>query len=385
MLAYWVDAHETVLFAVEPGPESGTPAGLAVFRLPVGERTLAARVNASRQQIQAPAALGDQTRAVGGITTRTRDAPTTTDNQAEALYSLLVKPAAALVGHSQRVVIVPDGPLHSLPFSALRVPARGRDRARYLVEWKPLHLAVSATVYDETRKSRHESQNWPTQLVAFGDPHIPQQMQPTSNAATSGVRPRRNLTFAPLPATRREVESIAALFPGSSVYVGRDATEERVKALGSDVRYVHFASHAFVDPTVPIDSALVLSIPDAQDPARDNGLLQVWEVFDRMHLNADLVTLSACETALGEELHGEGLMGLTRAFQYAGARSVMASLWSIADDSTATLMTTFYQYLKGGKSKDDALRFAQLDAIRGGPTASNPFNWAAFEMFGDWR
>jgi CHAT domain-containing protein len=104
-----------------------------------------------------------------------------------------------------------------------------------------------------------------------------------------------------------------------------------------------------------------------------------------MHLDADLVTLSACDTALGKEMGGEGLVGLTRAFQYAGARSVLASLWGVADYSTAGFMKRFYGYLHDGKSKDEALRAAQIDQIRKKGGSSHPFFWAAFELNGDWR
>ena len=103
-----------------------------------------------------------------------------------------------------------------------------------------------------------------------------------------------------------------------------------------------------------------------------------------MRIDADLVTLSACDTGLGKILGGEGMMGLTRAFQYAGARSVLASLWSVGDRSTGELMKRFYGYLKAGQSKAEALRSAQLDLLRGSEF-SHPFHWAGFELVGDWR
>jgi CHAT domain-containing protein len=119
---------------------------------------------------------------------------------------------------------------------------------------------------------------------------------------------------------------------------------------------------------------------------RDNGLLQAWEIFENVRLSAHLVTLSACDTALGKEMGGEGLLGLTRAFQFAGARSVLASLWSVADESTATLMKRFYTYLRQGKTKDEALRAAQLDLIRSAEVElSHPYHWAGFALYGDWR
>jgi CHAT domain-containing protein len=208
---------------------------------------------------------------------------------------------------------------------------------------------------------------------------------------------RSGFTFEPLPASRREVEGIARLFPRHTVaYVGEAATEERAKSVGA-VRYLHFATHAVVNEQSPLDSALVLTVPQRPREGQDNGLLQAWEIFERMHLDAGLVTLSACDTALGKEAGGEGLLGLTRAFEYAGAASVVASLWKVADESTAELMTSFYRNLKAGQSKDAALRAAQIDLIRSGrsrgqahrPSSdadfSHPYHWAAFTLSGDWK
>ena len=150
----------------------------------------------------------------------------------------------------------------------------------------------------------------------------------------------------------------------------------------------------------PLESAVALSINVGWDPldpdAGENGLLQAWEIFESLRIDADLVTLSACQTALGKEVAGEGIVGLTRAFQYAGARTVLASLWSVADESTAELMTRFYSGLKDGLPKDEALRQAQLGFINGpivigeGESSgerdlSHPFYWAAFQLYGDWQ
>jgi CHAT domain-containing protein len=139
-----------------------------------------------------------------------------------------------------------------------------------------------------------------------------------------------------------------------------------------------------LDARFPLNSALALTLPSQRREGEENGLLQAWEIFEQVRLDADLVTLSACETALGAELAGEGLIGLTRAFHYAGARSVLASLWRVSDDSTAGLMTSVYGHLKAGVTKDEALRRGQLGAIKQ-PTTSAPFHWAAFTLSGDWR
>src|SRR5262249_305181 len=163
-----------------------------------------------------------------------------------------------------------------------------------------------------------------------------------------------------------EVQEIAGLFPTiSDVYLGDQAREERVKALGRETRYLHFAVHGLLDEGMPLNSALALSIPSNPREGQHNGRLQAWEIFEAVRLNGDLVTLSGCETALGKEMGGEGLLGLTQAFHYAGARSVMGSLWSVGDRSTAELMRRFYAELRGGRTKDEAVGRAQ-EAERAG-------------------
>ena len=164
--------------------------------------------------------------------------------------------------------------------------------------------------------------------------------QPARQALLDTLR-REGMDLGPLPATRREVASLGRMWGDrATVLVGEAATEDQVMALGRRPRFVHFACHGLVDERSPLDSSLILSPPSpGAGDAQGNGILQAWEVFEGVRLDAELVVLSACDTALGRELDGEGLIGLTRAFQYAGARAVVASLWSVADDSTAALMT----------------------------------------------
>jgi CHAT domain-containing protein len=162
-------------------------------------------------------------------------------------------------------------------------------------------------------------------------------------------------------------------------------------------RYVHFAGHGYLDQQFPLNSAVVLTMPTVFQSGEENGLLQAWEVLEQVRLDADLVVLSACESGLGKEMGGEGLIGLTRAFQYAGARSVMATLWKISDRTTAEFMVRFYRHLKEGLSKDEALRATQMEFIRGPIQVTNdkgervdfdasaPYYWAAFQIYGDWQ
>ncbi|HEX5718902.1 MAG TPA: CHAT domain-containing protein [Thermoanaerobaculia bacterium] len=358
-LSYSVGKDATALFAVTP------EGGLQVKMLPVGEERLRKDVESFLGQVRS------QGRPAGD------------------LYRELIAPVADLVERSERVLILPDGPLHRLPFGALV-----RDDGRFLTEWKPLHTALSLTVYG-TLRAPSPSQGR-SRLVAFGDPRFPESMR----AKTELGPGLRRFDWSSLPYSRREVEQIAGVYPGALVYLGDEATEEHAKSI-HDARILHFATHGYTDDRTPLDSALVLTIPEELSPGRgvtrENGLLQVWEIFESVRLGADLVVLSACESALGRELSGEGLIGLTRAFQYAGARSVVASLWSVADQVTAELMARFHRHLAAGLPKDQALRAAQLELIRApvkiatakGQTietdASAPFFWAAFQLFGDWR
>jgi len=392
-LSYSIGKARSFLFALH-APTAAAPAGLSVFPLKVTDETLRKRVTAFRNAIQP--GVRATTRAVGSLAPKdgSADPVITLTKQATELYDLLIKPAESVIAGGRRVLVIPDGALHSLPFGALMPSGKAAGNARYLIEWRPIHIAVSTTVYDSIKKHRAApTPSARSTIVAFGDPVYAAAGRPADASAGSAATDsaRRGLALAPLPATRGEVQRIASRYPSATVYLGADATEERAKHLPSEARYVHFAVHGFVDHRFPLNSALALSQPATTAAGQDNGLLQVWEIFEQMRLGADLVTLSACETGLGQELGGEGLLGLTRAFHYAGARSVVASLWSVADDSAAELMAGFYGHLTSGKTKDEALRAAQLDLIRGsGATKgaapfSHPFHWAAFQIFGDWQ
>ena len=374
LLAYSVGAERTVLLLVEPAGVPGT--GVSALSLPIGEKGLREKVEAFRRAVQRP--VEAERPALNA--------------QAGDLYDLLVRPAEAAITRADRLLVSPDGPLQSLPFAALRRNVPGAAPS-YLTEGKAVHLATSATVYAQLKKSRRREGSSSLRLVAFGDPRYPRPASVKPRLGNAEVRSvTRDFTLAPLPRTRDEVRTIAGLFPQAArAYLGEEATEEHAKAVGKDARYVHFACHGFLDERFPLNSGLALTIPEPPAEGRDNGLLQAWEIFDKVRLDADLVTLSACKTGLGKEMGGEGLLGLTRAFHYAGARSVLATLWAVSDRSTPELMKRFYGYVKAGKSRDEALRAAQIDLIRarsssrGSADLSHPFRWAAFQLSGDWR
>ena len=306
----------------------------------------------------------------------------TLESMAQNLYDVLLAPAEARLESGQRLLILPDGPLHRLPFGALQ--QKTETSTRFLAEWKPFHVAPSMTVFDRLRGRRGASEAT-LELAAFGDPDFD-----TENLQPSSFSPR-NLDFSPLPSSRHEVDGIAALYPTerTATFVGEESTEERAKALAQQARVLHFAVHGHLNDHVPLDSALVLSSP--QDEVSENGFWQVWELFEGPQFTADLVVLSACGTALGKDQGGEGIQGLTRAFQFAGARTVIASLWSVDDRSTAELMVRFHRFLRQGLSPDEALRSAQIASFQDAEARdedsrpASPFHWAAFQVYGDWH
>ena len=358
LLEYAVGPGRTWLFVVQPAGPAGP--GLSVFRIAAGEKALRKEVEGFRNLLRSP---GSNRAALQA--------------RARRLYNLLVLPAEERITGARRILVSSDGPLHTLPFAALM---RG---GHYLVERKPIHSVLSATIYVELKRSRPAHRDLREERPSvFGAPLYPRSVPAPANPEVQEAL-RRGWTLKPLPSTRKEVESIAALYPHTKVYLGGEATEERAKSLGPESRLIHFACHGLLDERFPLNSALALTLPEHPAEGQENGLLQAWEIFESVRLDADLVTLSACDTALGKEMGGEGLVGLTRAFQYAGARSVLASLWGVADHSTARFMKSFYGYLRAGQPKDEALRAAQIDQIRSG--SPHPFFWAAFELSGDWR
>lgn len=284
------------------------------------------------------------------------------------LAELLLAPVADRIRRAERVLVLPDGALHQLPFAALPLPGPGGGRL--LVELRPLHSAASLGALRELRRPS-EPEARPLRVVAFADPAY----------GARAAAPERARDLAPLPESRQEAEAIRRLFPGAAeLWLGATATEERAKEVSPDVTHLHFACHALVDPRAPLDSALALAAPGAPVTG-DDGLLQAWEIFEEMRLDADLVTLSACDTALGEPLPGEGVLGLVRAFHFAGARAVLATQWQIADRAAAPLVAAFYARLGAGDDAASALRAAQLELL-GDRATAHPYYWAAFQLSG---
>ncbi|HEV8269442.1 MAG TPA: CHAT domain-containing tetratricopeptide repeat protein, partial [Thermoanaerobaculia bacterium] len=351
-LSYHVTPGGARVFAV-------TRDAIAVATLPLSGKDLAREVEVFRSLILRGAEESGDDDALA--------------KQARRLTDALLSPVAEPLARAERILVSPDGALRALPFAALSSPD---GRARYAVERWPITYAVSATVYGElVARSRRGTAGGRT--VAFGGPAY--EASPKARPG-SGALALYRAGLPPLPNAAEEAESIADLFrPNGVAYVGQEATEERVKAIGRNVRFVHLACHAVQDPRFPIDSGLALAAP--REKSRENGLLQVWEVFESVRLDADLVTLSACGSGLGADAGSEGLFGMVRAFQYAGARSVAGALWNVPDRSIGRLMRRFYRGLAAGAPRDEALRAAQLDLLSHDATRA-PYYWASLALFG---
>ncbi len=368
MLSYMVGPEKTYLFTLSRDDE------IIVHEIDINEITLWKQVARFFGQLRQSTAPRTETSMAG---------------MASWLYDKLFGDVSEQIAKSERVLVIPDGPLFYLPFGALVGPA-----GSYLAELKPVHSVVSATVYGHLLNRRPADANRPTRIAAFGDPLYPKgPVEKNATVRTAMERGAFDGGLLPLPSSEREVVEIGKLYPSARTFLGKDATEENVKALATGADVVHLAVHGVADPVTPLDSFVALSVTD--EPGSENGLLQAWEIYERVRLDADLVVLSACETAFGPERDGEGLLSLSRAFQVAGARTVVASLWSVADESTAELMIRFYGHLKDGKPKDEALRAAQLEFLAGPVTFvdskgkevtrdfSSPYYWAAFQVIGD--
>lgn len=297
---------------------------------------------------------------------------------ASRLYATLVAPAEATLARKPSLLIAPDGPLYVLPFEALLTDGANRSRSfqelSYLLRRHAISYVPSASVLEELRQPRATAPRpAPISFLAFADPVYGAE---SKGAVVRGASlgPKRG-KLEQLPASRAEVQKIASLYPEKQVqlYLGEAATEKNIKGnrLLEGATQVHFATHASVNPEHPELSGLELT----------DGTLQVMEIFN-LRLSADLLTLSACETGLGQQVTGEGMIGLTRAFFYAGARSLLVSLWPVLDRSTPDLMVHFYENLKRSEQKAEALQHAKLAMIES-EDYSHPYYWAPFILAGD--
>ncbi len=309
--------------------------------------------------------------------------------KSQQLYEKLFRPLDTHLSSAQKLIVVADGALTYLPFETLvkKDTANTSASPLYLIERFAISYAPSASALAAIQALEKAATKDVKGVIAFGDPVYANSQHSGKDAKsaslTSANNVERGFDYRQLPYTRTEVNEIASLFPSveRTVYLGTEAREQKVKTASLDkYRYLHFAAHAMIDEDHPKRSGVVLS---SESNSKEDGTLQMSEVM-RLKLNADLVTLSACRTGIGKLLTGEGVIGLTRAFLYAGASSVVVSLWNVNDTATATLMKAFYGNLKKGLPKDEALRQAKLELIKGQKRVwRQPYFWAPFVLIGE--
>jgi CHAT domain-containing protein len=327
-----------------------------------------------------------------------------------ALYQAAVAPAASLIA-GKRLLIVADGALNYVPFEALvaaSAPADDYSSLNYLIKSNEIVYAPSASVIAAIRQEPARGNLKDGSILVVADPvfstedvrlralnvaHTPLGQTrglglALDSAVTdvTGTQATPGLRLVRLPGTRAEAEAIAGIARAAGakpeVWTDLAASEEKVQTANvASYRIVHVATHGLLNVERPQFTGVVLSLVGN---ASADGFLRTDEIFN-LKMAPSLVMLSACETGLGKEKRGEGVIGLTRAFMYAGAPTVGVSLWSVADRSTAELMTDFYKrLLTDARPRAAALREAQL-AMISGKKYSAPFYWAPFVLVGEWK
>src|SRR6266498_2671439 len=333
--------------------------------------------------------------------------------QARTLSRMLLGPVAQRLG-GKRLVVVAPGALSYLPFAALPAP---EDKKPLAGDYEPLiakhevATVPSASVLSIIRRETAGRQRATKSVAVLADPVFEvsdPRLESIKNGNSSGETPAapaadeelsgltraiRTMNFSDARAgftrlafSRQEADSIIALTPKETGLKATDFNASRELAMSrqlSEYRILHFATHGLLNGEHPELSGLVFSLIDQEGKPQD-GFLRLHEIYN-LQLSADLIVLSACETGLGKEIKGEGLIGLTRGFMYSGAPRVVASLWNVDDLATAELMKLFDQrMLKDGLPAGAALRAAQLELSRQKRWVS-PYFWAGFVLHGEWK
>ncbi|MBU0609245.1 MAG: CHAT domain-containing protein, partial [Armatimonadetes bacterium] len=310
------------------------------------------------------------------------------NQEAMRLFALLVAPLEGVLYGAKRVWVVADGALQLVPFGALIGSDRNYLVSRFAVATTPsLTLALSSRgqrqpgsgavilaapdtgavtlAQAETDDKRGAYMPIRGMYMPIRGAYMPIRGEGVSSALTM-------MASVPLPGAKAEGEALAKLLPNATTLTDKGATKARLLSEGGKCDLLHIATHGYADPDVPEFSGLLL----AGEGTNQYDTLTALEVY-MWSLKARLVTLSACQTAMGKTVEGEGVMGLTRAFLYAGAQDVLCTLWPVADESTRALITAFYENLKTAPSIEEALREAQADLAAKSDTA-HPFFWAGF-------
>jgi tetratricopeptide (TPR) repeat protein len=315
------------------------------------------------------------------------------------LYEVLFQPLEEKIAQangnapSRALIIVPDGMLYYLPFEVLVTktgegsPGSTDTGAEYLVYRYPLVYSPSATALKPSILHHRKTESYERDLLALAPFGKVEDEVTSKEAQTTRETPLFSQTLRdyvdgqqPLRYSGKEVETICRYYLKAVAKIGSEATEAFFRAHSMGSRYMHLATHGYLDPEQPMYSGLELS----------DGILQTYEIFN-MDIDVDLAVLSGCQTGLGQFKLGGGYVGLSRAFFYSGTPSLLVSLWSVSDPSTAEFMTQFYKNLRRGMNKTEALREAKEWMIKEGyhtdeygnvTNYGHPYYWAPFILIG---
>jgi CHAT domain-containing protein/tetratricopeptide (TPR) repeat protein len=410
LLEYAVVEDASYLFLV-------SRSGLSVFKLPA-KSELNKLATDLRAQLIPPKLqrrlvgidVADEQRGLGVVQGPAENVPPFV-TASLALYQAAVAPAANLIA-GKRLLVVADGALNYVPFEALVTGSASPSEYAsldYLIKTNEIVYAPSASVVAAIRQQTASASLKNASILVVADPifssddsrlktlNVPRTsagetrglglaLESAVNDVAGQAAPAAGLRLVRLPGTRAEAEAIAGIARTSGarpeVWTDLSASEERVHTANvANYRIVHVATHGLLNVERPQFTGVVLSLVGN---ASADGFLRTDEIFN-LKMAPSLVVLSACETGLGKEKRGEGVIGLTRAFMYAGAPTVGVSLWSVADKSTAELMTDFYKrLLADSRPRGAAMREAQL-AMIAGKKYSAPFYWAPFVLVGEWK
>lgn len=329
VLVYAVTPEKTYLFVLK---NNASALAIHTFTIPISAQELRQRARSFQQQ------MAERRPAFAA--------------EARALYRLLLQPAAAALQGVEELCLIPDDGLWDVPFQALQT-----HTGRYVLEDYAIRYAPSLSVLTSFTKQQQPLTE--TSFLAFGNPAMSQDQG-----------------LAPLPEAEREVTAIGKLFRATQIFTGANATEHRFKALADRSSILHLATHGILNNRQPLDSYLAL----ANGEEFDDGKLTAREIM-QTKLHANLVVLSACETARGNIRSGEGVVGLSWAFFFAGSRTLVVSQWQVQSASTADLMVRFFTQRQRQNQNASALRIAALQLMQQ-PRYQHPYYWASFITIG---
>ncbi len=298
-------------------------------------------------------------------------------------YAQLLKPLLLDAKDIQRLIIVPDGRLAHLPFEAFLTASADAQtpysELPYLLHDFAISYNLSSLLWKNSISEKPTASGGGRFLALAADYSLP---APADTLERSFAQKALRKALKPLLAVREEVEMLRDLFPSGTFLFGADADEAQFKRYAADADMIHLAMHGILDEAAPLRSSLAMS---ESSKAGEDNFLYAYEI-SRLQLRAQLVVLSACETGYGKFEKGNGTASLARAFAYAGVPALLVSLWSVNDQTTALLMSLFYEQLQAGKSKDQALQEAKKAYLqRAKGVAAHPAFWSAFVQMGDSR